>query len=120
MSNTAEKLEPVPASEYEHSILEKPDYAFLKVKVPSGKSIMVEVAAMATMSCNMKMKTKSKGGLGRLLSGESMFINEFTAEGGDGTMGIAPGAPGDMEHYNLGNGTIFLQGRWLRGFDSRS
>mgnify|MGYP003343599380 CR=1 FL=1 len=55
-------------------------------------------SAMATMSVNLKMKTKLKGGLGRLVTGESMFLNEFSAQGGDGEIGIAPGAPGDLDH----------------------
>jgi uncharacterized protein (TIGR00266 family) len=64
---------------------------------------------MATMDTNVRMKTKFKGGLGRFLTGESLFINEFTAENGPGEIGIAPGAPGDIEHVYLENETIFLQ-----------
>jgi uncharacterized protein (TIGR00266 family) len=55
------------------------------------------------------MKTKMRGGLSRLLTGENLFINEFTAQNGPGEIGIAPGAPGDMEHVYLNNSTIFLQ-----------
>ena len=47
---------------------------------------------MATMSSNMVMKTKMRGGLSRLVTGESIFINEFTADGGAGEIGIAPGS----------------------------
>ena len=64
---------------------------------------------MATMDTHLKMKTKMRGGLGRLVSGESIFINEFTAEGVPGEIGIAPGTPGDMGHVYLNGDTIFLQ-----------
>ena len=37
---------------------------------------------MATMDTNIKMKTKMKGGPGRLLTGENIFMNDFTAENG--------------------------------------
>ena len=41
----------------------------------------------------------------RLVTGESMFINDFTAEHGPGEIGIAPGAPGDLRHQHLNNET---------------
>jgi uncharacterized protein (TIGR00266 family) len=47
--------------------------------------------------------------LGRFLTGESLFINDFTAEKGSGEIGIAPGSPGDITHVYLENETIFLQ-----------
>jgi len=93
-----------------HEISHKPDYAFLDVQIPAEQKIMVEGSAMATMSPNMKMKTKMKGGLGRILTGESLFINEFTAEGTAGSMGIAPAVPGDMDHVFIDGETVFLQG----------
>lgn len=87
----------------------KPDYAFLTVQLPAGKTIKVEASAMATMDTNINMKTKFKGGFKRLLTGESIFINEFTAQNGAGEITIAPASPGDMEHIYLDNQTIFLQ-----------
>jgi uncharacterized protein (TIGR00266 family) len=53
--------------------------------------------------------TMMRGGLSRLLTGESIFVNEFTAQAGPGEIGIAPGAPGDLDHVYLENNTIFLQ-----------
>lgn len=97
-------------SVYQFQMLNKPDYSFLFVQVPANEVIIVEASAMATMSPNMQMKTKMKGGLSRLLTKESVFINEFTAAGGAGEIGIAPGAPGDMEHVRLKNEVIYLQG----------
>lgn len=87
----------------------KPDFAYLTVQVPSGQTLKVEASAMATMSTNMVMKTKMRGGLSRLVTGESIFINEFTADAGAGEIGIAPGSPGDMDHLYLDNQTVFLQ-----------
>jgi uncharacterized protein (TIGR00266 family) len=87
----------------------KPDFALLTVQVPANQTLKVEASAMAAMSTNMRMKTKMRGGLSRFLTGESLFINEFTAEGGAGEIAIAPGSPGDLEHVYLQNQTIFLQ-----------
>ena len=86
-----------------------PDYGFATVQVPANETLKVEASAMATMDTNFKMKTKFKGGIGRMVTGESLFINEFTAEGGPGEIGIAPGAPGDLSHQYLDGNTIFLQ-----------
>jgi uncharacterized protein (TIGR00266 family) len=87
----------------------KPDYSLLSVKIPSGQTLKVEASAMASMDTNISMKTRFKGGFSRLFTGESLFINEFTAQNGDGEIKIAPGAPGDMLHYFLNNETIFIQ-----------
>lgn len=87
----------------------RPDFAFLTVQIPAGKTIKVEASAMATMSTNVSMKTKFKGGLSRFLTGESIFINEFTAEGGAGELSIAPGPAGDLQHIALDGETVYLQ-----------
>ena len=86
-----------------------PDYGFVTVQLPANEMIKVESSAMATMDTNLQMKTKFKGGIGRMITGESLFINEFTAEGAPGEIGIAPGAPGGLSHQYLDNQTIFLQ-----------
>ncbi|MBX7226385.1 MAG: TIGR00266 family protein [Chitinophagales bacterium] len=88
----------------------KPDYGFLTVSLPSGTKLKVEAAGMATMDTNIEMKTKFKGGLSRFLTGESLFINEFTAKNGSGEIQIAPACPGDVEHVYLDNEAIYLQG----------
>jgi uncharacterized protein (TIGR00266 family) len=83
----------------EHS----PAYASLVLDVPANKTVMVEASAMAAMDTCMTMKSKVQGGLmkgvGRMLGGESLFINEFTAEGTNGELYISPGVPGDVQHY---------------------
>jgi uncharacterized protein (TIGR00266 family) len=98
-----------PSTEYDYRIEAQPDFSFLTVRLQANQTIKVEASAMATMDTNLRMKTKMRGGLGRLITGESIFINEFTAENGPGEIGIAPGAPGDLEHVYLNNSVIFLQ-----------
>lgn len=87
----------------------RPDYAFLTVELGANQTLKVEASAMATMDTNLRMKTRLKGGLGRFLTGESLFVNEFTAENVPGEISIAPGAPGDLAHVYLRGETIFLQ-----------
>ena len=94
---------------WEFSIEGKPDFAFINVRIPAGETMQVEASAMATMDSHLVMKTKLGGGFKRFLSGESVFINQFTAEGGPGEIGIAPSIPGDVAHQYLNGSTIYLQ-----------
>lgn len=93
----------------QHRIDCRPDFAFLTVNLPPETTLKVEASAMATMDTNIQMKTKLRGGLGRFMTGESIFINEFTAQNGPGEIGIAPGSPGDLAHVYLNNETVYLQ-----------
>lgn len=96
-------------TEYDYRVEAQPDFSFLTVRLQANQMIKVEASAMATMDTNLKMKTKMRGGLSRLVTGESLFINEFTAENGPGEIGIAPGSPGDLDHVYLDNSVIYLQ-----------
>lgn len=112
-----ENSKPLPRAElqeaeqpgFKFKIEGRPDYAFLTVQLPANQTLKVEASAMATMDTNLKMKTKLKGGLGRFLTGESLFLNDFTAENVAGEIGIAPAAPGDLAHVYLRGETLFLQ-----------
>lgn len=92
-----------------YTIEGRPDYSFLNVRIPADQTLKVEASAMATMDTHVAMKTKMKGGLGRFLTGENIFINEFTAENAPGEIGIAPSTPGDLFHQYLDGETIYLQ-----------
>lgn len=86
-------------------ILQRPDFAALKVNLDGGQQIMAEPSAMVGMDPNIHMKTSMKGGLWkgikRGLGGESFFMNTFTAEDGPGEILFAPGPMGDLNHVRL-------------------
>lgn len=94
---------------YKFTIEAVPDYSFVTVEVPANETLKVEASAMATMDTHMRMKTKLRGGLGRFVTGESLFINEFTAENAPAEIGIAPAAPGDLVHLHLNGEMVYLQ-----------
>lgn len=94
---------------WQYKIEGRPDYGFLTVQIPANETLKVEASAMATMDTHLEMKTKLKGGLGRFLTGESLFLNEFKAAKGAGEIGIAPGTPGDLIHQYIDGQTLFLQ-----------
>ena len=65
----------------------------------AGEKMITEKGSMVWMSRNMKMET-SGGGMGkmfgRMLTGESMFRNIYTAEGGNGMIAFASSFPGSI------------------------
>ncbi|SFG51279.1 TIGR00266 family protein [Oribacterium sp. WCC10] len=73
-------------------------------ELESGESMATESGAMAWMSNNMHMET-SGGGIGkmfgRMVSGESMFLNYYTAQGGPGTIAFASSFPGSIRPYEI-------------------
>ena len=83
-----------------------------------GQTLCTEKGAMSWMSPNMKMETTSGGGfgkmVGRLFSGESMFLNEYTPENGNGMIAFASSFPGSIipSQVTPGNGIIVQK----RGF----
>ena len=84
----------------------------------AGQTLCTERGAMSWMSPNMVMDTNTGGGLkkmfGRLFSGESLFLNEYTPEGGSGMIAFASSFPGSIIPYQVteGNGIIVQK----RGF----
>ncbi len=82
-------------------------------KLESGESVINESGSMAWMSPNMKMETIG-GGLGkvfgRMLSGENMFQNRYTAQGGPGEIAFASSFPGAILAIPVSGGSeIILQ-----------
>lgn len=83
-----------------------------------GQTLCTESGAMSWMSPNMIMNTNTGGGikkmLGRMFSGESLFLNEYTVQGGTGMIAFASSFPGSIIPYQVtpGNGIIVQK----RGF----
>ncbi len=84
----------------------------------AGQSLCTESGAMSWMSPNMEMDTNTGGGFkkmfGRMFSGESIFMNEYTAIGNEGMIAFAASFPGSIIPYQVtpGNGIIVQK----RGF----
>ncbi|MCZ7582354.1 MAG: TIGR00266 family protein [Deltaproteobacteria bacterium] len=92
-------------------ILHRPAYAVADVHLANGECVLSEGGAMVSMSDGIGVTTStfSRGGGGagallkglkRMLSGESFFLNKFTASK-DGHVSLAPTLVGDIEHIKL-------------------
>ena len=71
----------------------------------SGESMATEKGSMVWMSPNMEMSTSGGGSIGkafgRLLSGESIFQNIYTAKGGPGMIAFASSFPGAIRAVEI-------------------
>ncbi|MBR4861796.1 MAG: TIGR00266 family protein [Firmicutes bacterium] len=76
--------------------------------VEPGETLITEGGAMSWMSPNMKMDTTSGGGLGkmfgRMFSGESLFLNRYSAQGGMGQIAFASSFPGSIRAIEIAPG----------------
>jgi uncharacterized protein (TIGR00266 family) len=74
----------------------------------ANETMITESGAMSWMTPNMKMETSSNGGIGKMfgraLSGESLFVNRYTAIGGPGMIAFASSFPGSIRAFNIAPG----------------
>jgi len=77
-------------------------------EVEPGETLITEGGAMSWMTPNMNMETTTGGGLGkmfgRMLSGESLFLNRYTAMGGKGQIAFASSFPGSIRSIEIAPG----------------
>jgi len=69
-------------------------------ELEQGESMITEGGSMSWMSPNMSMDTSGGGfgkALGRLFSGESLFQNIYTAQGGPGVIAFSSKFPGTIK-----------------------
>lgn len=71
----------------------------VNIELEANETIITEAGGMAWMSPNIKMETR--GGdvgkvFGRILSGESLFLNYYTAQNTPGTISLASCMPGSI------------------------
>ena len=84
-----------------------------------GQTLCTQSGAMSWMSPNMQMQTNSGGGikkaLGRLFSGDSIFMNEYTPQDGNGMIAFASSFPGSIIPFEItnGNGIIVQKSGFL-------
>ena len=72
-----------------------------------GETMITESGSMAWMSPNMRMETTTGGfgkALGRMFSGESVFLNRYTAMNGPGMITFASSFPGTIRAVEIGPG----------------
>lgn len=99
------------------------------LELDPGETVYSESGGMAWMSANIVMTTSGRGGgfggvLKRAVSGESLFLVEFTSQGGKGFISFASDFPGKIIPIHLAQGqsmicqkTAFLCAEKTAGLD---
>ena len=98
----------------DYVIHSNPSYSVVEVTISPGEQLFTESGAMAWMTSNMRAQTSARGGImsglsRAVLSGESFFQNTYESEDGPGTIGLAPGQPGDIKAYQLDDDELLLE-----------
>jgi uncharacterized protein (TIGR00266 family) len=96
-------------------LLEKPDFTMVQIGFDApGEQMICESGAMVARDSGMEMKTSMQGGFmaamkRKMLGGESLFQNTFTATQPGQRLYFAPGPEGDVEVIHMDGYTpIFL------------
>lgn len=88
--------------------IEKEPFPVLICQMEQGESMITESGSMAWMTPSMEMQTTSNGGVGkafgRVFSGESLFMNRFTAGAGGGEIAFASDFMGSILAIEIGRG----------------
>lgn len=91
----------------EYKILGEP-LPVVECQLAPGERMITEKGSMCWMSPNMQMETNAGGSLGkafgRVFSGESMFQNIYSAQGGPGMISFAASFPGSIRAIQLAPG----------------
>ncbi len=97
-----------------YELLYRPNFTLAKVMLDPDESVTAESGAMVSMSADIEMKTKARGGIGKallrsLVGGESFFQNTFTGGPSGGEVTFAPTYPGDVIEMRLEGNTVMAQ-----------
>lgn len=94
-----------------YEIKESP-FTILECQLENGESINCQKGAMAWMSDDMEMKTKT-GGVGgmfkKIISGESLFHNTYTCTGNTGLIAFGKTFPGAILDIDIAETAIISQ-----------
>jgi uncharacterized protein (TIGR00266 family) len=97
----------------QHRILDAPNFGLLELTLEAGEKVVAESGAMVAMGAAVSVETKMRGGLlaaakRKLLGGESLFQNTFTAREAGQRVFLAPAVEGDLMVRELASGETFF------------
>ena len=88
------------------------NFPVLVCTLDAGEKMITEGGGMSWMTPNMQMETSSNGGigkmLGRMMTKESLFQNNYTAQGGEGMIAFASSLPGEIVALDIAPGKEYV------------
>lgn len=97
-----------------YDILDAPDFGLLRIRFEQpGERVVAESGAMVAMGARVRTETAMRGGMlaaakRKMMGGESLFQNTFTAEEAGQELYLAPPAEGDVRALQLGPGEEYF------------
>jgi uncharacterized protein (TIGR00266 family) len=91
----------------QYQLVDKPDFAVIQVRFDQpGEQLIAESGAMVARDAGIEMKSSIQGGLGgalkrKMLGGESLFQNTFTATQAGQSIWLAPAPEGDIVNLDM-------------------
>ncbi len=92
----------------------------VEMTLNAGESIYTQTGGMAYQSAGIEMQTNARGGLmnslGRMFTGESIFMANYTATVNNAMIAFASTVPGSIVPFDLGtvpNGLMIQKGAFL-------
>lgn len=97
----------------------------VELTLDSGEKVYTQSGGMTYQTDGIDMTTNARGGimgsLGRMFSGESLFLSNYTAQKDNAVIGFSATAPGSIMPLDLGSlpqGIILQKGAFLCGEDT--
>jgi uncharacterized protein (TIGR00266 family) len=95
----------------------RPGSSLAKIALAPGEQLTAEGGCMVAMSTNVSINTTTYkrdqgnifGAIKRVMSGESFFLNHYTAPSEGGEVWLAPTLPGDMITMDLSGEKLIVQ-----------
>lgn len=88
------------------------NFPVLICTLDANETMITEGGGMSWMTQNMKMETSSNGGigkmLGRMMTKESLFQNNYTAQGVEGMIAFASSLPGEIMALEVAPGKEYV------------
>jgi uncharacterized protein (TIGR00266 family) len=97
-----------------YDFLQRPDFGMVRIAFEqAGEKLLVESSAMVAKDTAVQMTTQLQGGLlaaakRKVLGGESLFQNTFTATAPHQTLYLATGPEGDVDVFQVGQEPLML------------
>lgn len=88
------------------------NYPILRCRLDRGQTIKTSAGSMSWMSDGFDLEVKSGGlgkGISRMFSGESMFVNYYTAKKDNQEIVFSSSLPGEIKHIKMEGQTLIGQ-----------
>ena len=106
-TNCGAPISPVVQAPYKYEIKYQPSYSMLVLSLDQAQMVVAEAGAMTYMTPNVQVKTRAReksilGTLGiSILGGQSLFVNEYWPNQGQGEIGLVSAPVGDITKIDI-------------------